>query len=323
MLAYSKTIVSAPFICLVAAPILELLLGTADGQQFPQLAAVNVEGRPPGEEIIGPYNQPRWSARGRFSADTDVYVLPPFSFYLDLDYHGTFPRQGKPDHLFTQEFELGLPYRVQVAFELNQERQDARTQVPFTTIEARWAPANWGKIPLNPTLFAEYNFGIGRQYPVQPGQNKEQDPVDESDPNGVAESVREQTTKSIPDAYELRLLLGQEIGKYIAFAGNFFLDQDLAGDREREIGFSTAISCPIRGEALKIGLETSYRNVSQPGQRGDAKNIFELGPSFTVKPSPHTRIDVAPLLGTTRDSPHLDLFLIFSVDFSTGAAAEV
>src|SRR5215467_6302275 len=107
MLAYSKTIVSAPFICLVAAHILELLLGIADSQQVQQLAPVNVEGRPSGEEIIGPYNQPRWSARGRFSADTDIYVLPPFSFYFDFDYHGTFPRQGKPDHLFTQEFELG------------------------------------------------------------------------------------------------------------------------------------------------------------------------------------------------------------------------
>ena len=320
MLTYSKTIVSAPTICLVAVHILGLLLGIADSQQLQQLAPVSVEGRPSGEEIIGPYGQPRWSARGRFSADTDVYVLPPFSFYLDLDYHGTFPRQGKPDHLFTQEFELGLPYRIQLAFELNQERQDGRTQVPFTTIEARWAPANWGKIPLNPTFFAEYDFGIGREYPVQPGQNKEQDPADESDEGGVGEAVREQTTKRIPDAYELRLLLGQEIGQYIEFAGNIFFDQDLAGDREREIGFSTACSYPIRGEALKIGLETSYRNVSQPGERRNAKNIFELGPSFTIKPSPHTRIDAAPLLGTTRDSPHLDLFLIFSVDFGTGAA---
>jgi hypothetical protein len=42
---------------------------------------------------------------------------------------------------------------------------------------------------------------------------------------------------------------------------------------------------------------------------------FALGPAFTLKPSPHTRIDLAPLLGTTRDSPYLELFVIFSINF--------
>jgi hypothetical protein len=296
----------------------ELFSGQVEAQEAEQLTPMTLEGRPYGEELIGPYHQPRWSARGRFSANTDVYVLPPFSFYLDLDYHGTFPRVGKSDHLFTQEFEIGLPYRFQLAFEMNEEHQNGRTQVPFTTIEGRWAPANWGKIPLNPTLFAEYDFGTGEQYPVQPGHNAEK----ESGDAGVGDAVRQQT-KNIPNAYELRLLLGQEIGKYVEFASNIFFDQDLQADREREIGFSTASSFAIRGEALKVGLETSYQNVSHPGARSKAKNLFELGPSFTIKPSPHTRLDLAPLFGVTSDSPHLDLFVIFSVDFGTGAAMEV
>ncbi|HYY27488.1 MAG TPA: hypothetical protein VE860_06080 [Chthoniobacterales bacterium] len=83
------------------------------------------------------------------------------------------------------------------------------------------------------------------------------------------------------------------------------------------------MSYAIRGEALKTGLETTYRNVSQPGERSKSRNIFELGPSFTIKPSPHTRLDVAPLCGVTGDAPRVDLFVIFSVDFGTGAAAEV
>jgi hypothetical protein len=308
---------------IIGASVLLIFAGSAAAQQPQVLAPVDVEGRPAGEELIGPYNQPRWSARGRFSADTDVYVLPPWSFYLDLDYHGTFPRVGKSDHLFTQEFELGLPYRFQLAFELNQELQDGRGQIPFVTIEGRWALANWGKIPLNPTLLVEYDIGTGRQYPVEPGRNAEQDSGDEGAPVAVGDAVRQQTRKDIPDAYELRLLLGEEIVRSIEFATNIFYDQDLSGDREREMGFSTATSYAIRGEALKMGVETGYRNVSQPGARSKAKNIFELGPSFTVKPSPHTRIDLAPLFGVTSDSPHLDFFVIFSVDFGTGAAAEV
>jgi hypothetical protein len=305
-----------PIICVIADGILGILPCSVQAQQPQQLAPVNVEARPYGEQLIGPYNQPRWSARGRFSANTDVYVLPPFSFYLDLDYHGTFPRVGKSDHLFTQELELGLPYRFQLAFELDEEHQNGRSQIPFTTIEGRWALANWSKIPLNPTLLVEYDIGTGKQYPVQPGQNAEKEGGDP-----IGDLVRQRV--SIPDSYELRLLLGQEIGTSIEFAANIFFDQDLWADREREIGFSTASSFAVRGEALKVGLETSYQNVSRPGARSKAQNIFELGPSFTVKPSPHTRIDLAPLFGVTNDSPHLDLFVIFSIDFGSGAVAEV
>jgi hypothetical protein len=306
-------------ISVIAGWSLETFICSVLAQQLQQLAPVKVEERPYGEQLVGPYNQPRWSARGRFSADTDVYVLPPFSFYLDLDYHGTFPRVGKSDHLFTQEFELGLPYRFQLAFELDEEHQDGRSQIPFTRFEGRWAPANWGKIPLNPALLVEYDIGTGKQYPVQPGQNAGRESGDEP----ASAIVRQQMMKNIPNAYELRLLLGQEIGKSIEFAANIFFDQALSADREREMGFSTASSFAIRGEVLKVGLETRYSNVSQPGARSKSQNIFELGPSFTAKPSPHTRVDLAPLFGVTSDSPNLDLFVILSFDFGTGAAAEV
>jgi hypothetical protein len=302
-----------------------LLISAAQAQTktTQQLPTLDVEERPYGEELVGPYRQPRWSARGRFSADTDVYVLPPYSFYLDLDYHGTFPRQGKPDHLFVEEFELGLPYRLQFAFEFNQESQDGQGQIPLATVEGRWALADWGKIPFNPTLFAEYSWGIGKEYPVQPGQNKEQS-TDEAGEEGddVADIVRKQT-KKVPDSWEARVLLGQEIGKNVELAANLFYDQDTGGDREREMGVSTATSYALRGEALKIGLETSYRNVSQHGERSKAQNIFEIGPSFTFKPSPHTRFDIAPLFGLTSESPRLEIFSIFSIDFGTGSAKEV
>jgi hypothetical protein len=295
-------------------------------QQSEQLPSLDVEARPYGEELVGPYRQPRWSARGRFSADTDVYVQPPFSFYLDLDYRGTLPRQGKPDHLFVQEFELGLPCRFQLAFELDEESQNGQRQIPFSTIEGRYALADWGKIPLNPTLFAEYSWGIGKAYPVQPGENREREDEGKAEEheegNDVADTVREKT-KNVPDSWEARLLLGQEIAKNIEFAANLFYDQETGADREREMGFSTATSYALRGEALKVGLETSYRNVSQHGERSKAKNIFEIGPSFTFKPSPRTRFDIAPLVGATSDSPRLEIFTIFSVDFGTGAANEI
>jgi hypothetical protein len=309
---------------IIAGFTLNIIAHTAYAEEVQELQAVNVVGRPYGEEIVGPYHQPRWSARGRFSADTDVYVLPPYSFYLDVDYHGTFPRQGKADSLFFQEFEIGLPYRLQLAFELYEEHQDGRSQIPAALVEARYAFANWGKIPLNPTLLGEFGFGIGKQYPVQPGANQEMEKDNAvADQTDLAGSRKRATRKNIPDAYELRLLLGQEIGKYIEFASNIFFDQDIGGEHEREIGLSTAISYAIRGEALKVGMEMNYRNVFQQGQGSKARNVFEIGPSFAVKPSPHTRIDLTPLFGTTSDSPYLELFVIFSVDFGTGQENEI
>jgi hypothetical protein len=275
-------------------------------QELPELA---VSGRPWGEDIVGPYHQPRWSARGRFSADTDVYVLPPYSLFLDLDYHATFPRhRGKPDHVFVQELEIGLPYRFQIAWEFYQELITGHRQLQQTLIEARYAFADWGKIPLNPTFLGEYKWGLGKNF---------------SDTGDTGEQEGEnQEKRRVSDSYELRLLLGQEIGKLIEFAANFFFEQAVNGTREREMGFSTAWSYALRGEALKVGLETSYSNESEHGARNKAKNIFEIGPSFTVKPSPHTRVDLAPLFGATNKSPAAEVFMIFSIDFGTGAAGE-
>lgn len=281
-------------------------------QTVTRLPTQEVEERPPGEELIGPYAQPRWSARGRFSADTDVYVLPPYSFYVDLDYNGTFPRRGQPDHLFVQEYELGLPCRFQIAWELFQEAINGHHQISSTLVEGRYAFANWGKIPLNPTILAEFKWGLGKDYFGK-----------ETDRGGGGDSGEGSVTKSIPNSYEVRLLLGQEIRKSIEFAANIFFEQRLSGDRERELGFSTAWSYALRGEALKVGLETKYRNESQPGKRHLARNIFQLGPAFTYKPSPHTRLDVAPLAGIGHDSPYLETFLIFSIDFGTGETKEI
>jgi hypothetical protein len=305
-----RTFLERTFILLsVAAASLPRL---SPSQTITQLPVQEVRERPAGEELIGPYAQPRWSARGRFSADTDVYVLPPYSFYFDLDYNGTFPRKGQPDRLFVQEYELGLPCRFQIAWEFYQEAINGHRQIPFTLIEGRYAFADWAKIPLNPTLLAEFKWGTGKDYFGK-----------ETDRGAGGDSGEGSVTKSISNSYEVRLLLGQEIGKSVEFASNIFFEQKLSGDREREVGFSTAWSYALRGEALKVGLETKYSNESQPGKRHLARNIFQLGPAFTYKPSPYTRIDVAPLAGIGHDSPYLETFLIFSIDFGTGETKEV
>ena len=254
---------------------------------------VTVQGVRPSQELIGPYNQPRWSARGRFSSSTDVYVLPPFEFNIDLDYTGTIPKHGETRNLFTQEFELGLPHRFQIAYENNFVLQKEHSQITTQTIEGRYALADWGRLPLNPTLFAEYHFGVGKDY----GEDEDDAP------------------ERIPDSIELRLLLGEQFGRNYQWALNIFHEFETGGEREWETGFSQALVYSIRDEYLKVGLEMQFirRTDAETGSKPEYE--FDIGPSFTWKPSALTRLDVATLFGTTNDSPALSIYVVFSIAF--------
>jgi len=263
---------------------------------------VTVEAVRPSDELIGPYNQPRWAARGRFSSTTDVYVLPPYEFDIDLDYTGTIPKHGQTQNLFTQEFELGLPHRFQIAYENNFVLEKDHSQFTEQTIEGRYALADWGKLPLNPTLFTEYHFGVGKDY------------EDADDSSGDADDASSAVPR-IPDSIELRLLMGGQFGRNYQWAFSIYHEFDMGGELERETGFNQALIYSIHDEYLKVGLESQFifRTDGEPQSRPQYE--FDIGPSFTWKPSALTRLDVAALFGTTNDSPALSIFAVFSIAF--------
>lgn len=289
-----------PLVLILALPLLAVTLccGALPAQADPPAIAmpeVTVHGVRPSQELIGPYNQPRWTARGRFSSSTDIYVLPPYEFNIDLDYTGTIPRHGETRNLFTQEFELGLPHRFQIAYENNFVLQKEHSQITTQTIEGRYALADWGKFPLNPTLFAEYHFGVGKDY-------------------GGAEDDSD-AAERIPDSIELRLLLGEQFGRNYQWALNIFHEFETGGEREWETGFSQALVYSIRDEYLKVGLEMQFIYRTNAETRSKPEYEFDIGPSLTWKPSALTRLDVAPLFGVTSDSPALSIFAVFSIAF--------
>lgn len=290
-----------PLVLILALPLLAVTLccGALPAlAEEPQTAVavlpeVTVQGVRPSQELIGPYNQPRWAARGRFSSSTDIYVLPPYEFNIDLDYTGTIPKHGKTQNLFTQEFELGLPHRFQIAYENNFVLQNEHSQITRQTIEGRYALADWGRLPLNPTLFAEYHFGVGKDY----GEDEDDAP------------------ERIPDAIELRLLLGEQFGRNYQWALNIFHEFETGGEREWETGFSQALVYSIHDEYLKVGLEMQFIRRTDAETRSKPEYEFDIGPSFTWKPSALTRLDVAALFGTTSDSPALSIYAVFSIAF--------
>src|SRR5256885_14675806 len=114
------------------------------------------------EPLPSAYGAPTSFSQSRFSPLTNAYVLPPGAVYASLIYEDAIVHFRRPDHDFTEEIELGLPYRINIATEVDVQHYGDETQVRSFSIEARYAFANWGKIPLNPTLFAEYKVGGGR-----------------------------------------------------------------------------------------------------------------------------------------------------------------
>ena len=269
-----------------------------------------------GEELPSAYGAPPALSRSRFSNLVNAYVLPPYGVYAGLIYQGDALRFNRPDNSFTQEVELGLPYRFGVAVENQIETFRGTTQERSFSLEARYALADWDKIPLNPTLFVEYKFGIGDilhdEGPPEPLEKGEaEDFLNEHNP--------------LPDAVEVRLLLAETFGEF-EWALNGFFEQETSGDRGREYGFAQSAMVPIilPHERLKVGVEMQFTTFTDKGIRDDPSYRFIIGPTIAWKPSKNTRFDVSPLFGTTDDSPRASVFAVFSYVFggSEGTEAE-
>jgi hypothetical protein len=291
-------------VCFVA-PVLNR---SVDAQVFTQRPVVVTAPEVPGayEEVPSAYGAPPEFSRSRFSNAVNAYVLPPWAFFFGELFEGQGFRHGPPDYLFTQEIEMGLPYRFNVAAEAQFERFNGGGGARSVSLEARWALADWNKIPLNPTIFAEYKFGVGtirhEEVPPPMGEGGEEEEEEEGGP------------PKVPDAYEFRLLLAQDFGEHVEWAMNWFFEKENTGDRGREWGFSQALMTPVLlpNERLKIGVEMEYKNLTVKDTRGDPENIFVIGPTLAWKPSAHTRLDISPLFGCTDDSPVADVFVAFS-----------
>ena len=279
-----------------------------------------------GEEVPSAYGAPAGISRTRFSPLTTAYVLPPGAVYGGLIYEGDAFRHGPPDHLFTEEVEVGLPYRFGVAFEIAQERFNGDFQNKSFSVEARYALADWNKIPLNPTLFAEYKFGTGRiiheERPPEQAMAEEElarhshldvEPADEGE-------MDEEGKPKMPDAYEFRLLLAEDFGERVEWAMNWFFEQEIGFDRGREWGFAQSAVVPIwlEHERLKTGVEMQYRNFTDKDTRDDPLHSFVVGPTIAWKPTHNTRVDVSPLFGCTDDAPRAQVFVVFSMLFGPG-----
>ena len=235
------------------------------------------------ETPSGPYRQPEWTFQRRFPT-TRVYLQKaPWEMGFEQWWRGRFNRDGTAGHLFQEEIEIGLPYRFQLDLYENWVMNDHRRMRHHDfSAEVRYALADWGKIPLNPTLYGEWKFVDGSQG---------------------------------PDVYEIKLLLGEQIAPRWHWGFNAIFEQEVGGGRATEWAFSQGVSYTILDNKLSAGLEMKFVHETERGSRGEPAIKFLLGPSVQWRPTARTHLDIVPLVGVTGDAQRVEAFVVFGFDF--------
>ncbi len=242
------------------------------------------------EELPSAYGAPPDLSRGRISTLTKSYVLPPFSFELETIYEGDAFRHGPPRHSFTQEMEMGLPLRFDVAVQ-NEVARFAGDTDDRISLTGRYALADWNKVPLNPTVFAEYKFGIGH---------------------------------AIPDAAEFGIILSHDFRHMVEWAMNWSVEQEVNGNQSTAWGFAQSVEVPVLlpEERLEVGVEMQYRHAEQATRGTNQPRGFVIGPTLAWRPTKSARFDFSPLFGCTGESPRVEIFAVFSLSLGKPLAGE-
>jgi hypothetical protein len=238
------------------------------------------------EQLIGPYQQPEWTTERRFPT-TRVYLQqPPWGVGVEQWVKAQYPRGEAGNYLFQEEIEIGLPHRFQFDMYENWVREtDGKVRHDGISAELRWALADWGKIPLNPTIYGEWTF-------------------------------RNQIFGA--DRYELKLLLGEDLAPRWHWGFNLIYEQEVGATRTTELALSQGISYTLLDEKLSLGAELKVENESEAGNRGPAPIEVDIGPSLQWRPTHSTHLDIVPLFGVTGYSPHVEAWIVFGFDFGPG-----
>ena len=242
-------------------------------------------------EIPSAYGAPPDLSHGRISTLTKSYVLSPFSFELEGGYEGDIFRHGLPVQLFRQEVEMGLPARFTVGVQNQVEHFAGDTFDRSFTLEARYALANWNKLPLNPTISAEYRFAFS----------------DTSQNSG-----------------ELALLISHDFPNLIEWAMNIFVDREFGGKESTSAGFAQSVEVPVLlpDEKLEVGLEMQYRSGGETIEPDRTIKGLVIGPTLAWRPTKSVRFDLSPLFGCNDHTPAVQMFAVFSFSFGGAAEAE-
>lgn len=218
------------------------------------------------DELIGDYQQPRWSAKRRFPT-TRIYVVPAgnaqFEYWWESKYDFDKPNRARYRSQF--EFEFGLGHRLQLDLYITTQQQGMGRpmQLHKEKVELRYALADWGVIPGNPTLYIE----LAREHNGNP-------------------------------AIEGKILLGDQILPRLYWGANLVWERELGGSRTNEYAVTAALAYSAFDQVLSVGAEIRGEFVDVEDSRFDLAS-YELlaGPSIQWRPVPAMHIDWVGLFG--------------------------
>lgn len=218
------------------------------------------------EHRIGEYEQPRWTAHRRFPT-TRIYVIPEGQFDIEwwLEMKLSLEDTSNVRYRSQYELEFGLGYRLQldIYLQTEQEGHDGSFHLREEKFELRWAIADWGDIPLNPTLYFEFA-----------------------------------RAHEAPPKIEMKILIGEEFTRRLHWGLNLVFEHELGGEQENEYAITTGLSYTVVDEVLSVGLELQFETVDRADHRfAGAGWEFLGGPSVSWSPSPALHVLFTPLFG--------------------------
>lgn len=214
---------------------------------------------------VGSYDQPAWTDRRRFPG-TRVYVAPAGTATFEFWNETKVPFDGGDARVRTLwELAIGLGHRLQLDVYLRTESTGENPMaLESERVELRWALANWGVIPGNPTLYVEW--------------------------------IRQTTG---PMRGEVKLLLGGELSERLYWGANLFFETDLFGPNTgHEYGLTGGLSYSLLDSKLSLGAEARVEIVDDRLQ-GRAPLGLELllGPALSWRPVPGAHVLLVWFLG--------------------------
>ncbi len=222
------------------------------------------------EGLIGAYEQPLWTATRRFPT-TRVYIIPEGKMDFEYWLRTTVDKDGTTSYRSLYEVEFGLPHRFQIDIYARTDQSGNDGQIYYSEqLEIRYALADWGKLPGNPTFYLEW----------------------------IRHDQREE-----PDQIEPKILFGGELAQSWHWGLNFVAECQTGGDLEREYQICSGLSYAVLDYKLSVGGECKAAFTDTRDDRWTFENNVFLGPSFQYRPFPQMTMNFAPLFGVTSDSP--------------------
>ncbi len=236
------------------------------------------------ERSTGESGRPEWTSARRFPT-TRVYIQKePWQVGVETWWRYRHKRDGTSVSRATGEIEIGLPHRMQLDLYYDMVVDGSRhSRTEDFAAELRYALADWGKLPLNPTVYAEYKF--------------------------VEDSA---------DVLELKLLLGDQLPGGWHYGVNFVWEKELGGERTTEWQAVGGISKTLVDGKFSVGVEGKYVHETNAENRSDPEHKFHVGPSFQWRMTDRFSVSTTALFGLSDDAPRQECWLVLSYDFGRG-----